>query len=389
MTRNEFIKICGILGVTWPYHTSLAATHNAIDNTKPGSSDKVLIIGAGAAGLSAGHLLKQKNIAFQILEAASGFGGRMKKTDDFADFPIPLGAEWLTVNTSVFNEIVNNHEASVNVNTTGYNQNVDYGIWENGKLLMSDLGDFNYIKFINGTWFDFYEKYIVPAISQNITYNSTVKAIDYSGRKVIVSTENEKYKADKVIVTVPLKIIQNGAVKFIPPMPKKKLKAIDSAVIWDGIKVFLEFSEKFYPAFVDVVVTPETSGQIAYFDAAYGQNTDKHVLGLFAVGEPANKYASLSDEDLKNYILAELDLIFQNKATPNYVKHIVQNWSDEPHIEGAYLNDHEDWRTVQMLGEPIGDKIYFAGEAYTSGLDWGDLHAAARAAKVAVDKITS
>ena len=38
---------------------------------------KVLIIGAGAAGLAAGHALAQRGIDFQILEASDRIGGRL------------------------------------------------------------------------------------------------------------------------------------------------------------------------------------------------------------------------------------------------------------------------------------------------------------------------
>ena len=56
---------------------------------------KILIVGAGAAGITAGHALSEKGIDFEILEASSVHGGRVKKNADFADFPIDLGAEWV------------------------------------------------------------------------------------------------------------------------------------------------------------------------------------------------------------------------------------------------------------------------------------------------------
>ncbi len=387
MTRKAFIKICGMLGVTLPFQvTSTPSKNNEISQR---SSEKVVIIGAGAAGLTAGHLLSQKGIEYQILEATPAYGGRMKKTDDFADFPIPLGAEWLTVGTGIFDEIVNDNSFSVNVNTVGYNHNDNYGLWKKDKLLLSNLGSFNYRKFVNGTWFDFFEEYIIPSVSQNVIYNSFVSSINYTGDKVFVRTQNAEYSADKVIVTVPLKIIQNGSIEFTPSLPDNKLVAIKNAVVWDGIKVFLEFSERFYPTFTDFKITPKTSGQLSYYDAAYGQNTNKNILGLFAVGAPAQNYILLDENDLKSYILNELDNIFSNQATPNYISHIVQNWSEEPHIEGAYLNDYEDWKRVRTLFESIEDKIYFAGEAYTSGNDWGGVHAAAQAAKETIEQIVS
>ena len=55
----------------------------------------VLIIGAGAAGITAGHLLAERGVDFEILEASSTHGGRVRKVDDFVDFPIDIGGEWI------------------------------------------------------------------------------------------------------------------------------------------------------------------------------------------------------------------------------------------------------------------------------------------------------
>ena len=92
MTRKEFIKICGLLGIIVPFHTS-CVTSSLINHISSKFEGKVIIIGAGAGGLSAGYLLDQLGIDFEILEASSDFGGRMKINTDFAEFPIPLGAE--------------------------------------------------------------------------------------------------------------------------------------------------------------------------------------------------------------------------------------------------------------------------------------------------------
>ena len=67
--------------------------------------EKVIIIGAGAAGLTAGHLLSQRGVDFEILEATSEYGGRMRSTNSFADFPISLGGECLHVERDVLTEI--------------------------------------------------------------------------------------------------------------------------------------------------------------------------------------------------------------------------------------------------------------------------------------------
>jgi cation diffusion facilitator CzcD-associated flavoprotein CzcO len=48
---------------------------------------KVLIIGAGAAGITAGHLLPGQGVDSEIFEASSTHGGRVRKVDNFAMHP--------------------------------------------------------------------------------------------------------------------------------------------------------------------------------------------------------------------------------------------------------------------------------------------------------------
>jgi len=386
MTRKEFLKLSALLGVGIPFQSTLSACENQI--IQPGSNEKIIIIGAGAAGLSAGYLLKQKGIDVEILEASSTFGGRMKHSTDFADFPIPLGAEWIHVEKEILEEIVNDNSVAVNIQTKGYDHDVDYGLFEGQEISVKQIGFDIDLKFINSTWFDFFETYIYPSVSGNISFNTVVDSIDYSGEKVQITSGSQEFTADRVIVTVPVKMLQAGNIDFRPALPDAKQAAISEATVWDGCKAFIEFSEKFYPAFVGFDISPETAGQKLYYDAAYGQNTNKHVLGLFAVGIGSEPYVQLSDEELKNYMLAELDAIFDGKASASYIKHQFQNWNEEPHIGGAYVYDHENWRRVKRLGDSVVDKLFFAGTAYTDGGDWGSVHAAARAARRVVDELT-
>ncbi|MBE0689330.1 MAG: FAD-dependent oxidoreductase, partial [Anaerolineae bacterium] len=55
----------------------------------------VIIIGAGAAGLAAARLLQDAGYSVCVLEARDRIGGRIWTVNDFADFPIELGAEFI------------------------------------------------------------------------------------------------------------------------------------------------------------------------------------------------------------------------------------------------------------------------------------------------------
>ena len=172
-------------------------------------------------------------------------------------------------------------------------------------------------------------------------------------------------------------------------MPDDKQDAIDNVTVWSGFKAFIEFSEKLWPVAVELAIEPESAGQKLYFDASYGQNTNQQILGLFAVGKGALPYVQLGNADLIAYILNELDELSDGMASSRYVKHIFQNWDAEPFAKGAYVYDHEDWRTVRRLGRNIDNRLFFAGTSYTTGDDWGSVHNATRSARRAVDELLS
>lgn len=364
MTREEFIRICGLFGLGL-FQGPLTAC-GSDDEPILNFSGKVLIIGAGAGGLSAGYFLNQHNIEFEILEASTRFGGRMRINTDFADFPINLGSEWLETDTGIFERIVNDPSVTVSIETH------------------PDPPD---KKFINSSWFGFFEEYIHPSVQSRIRYETIVESVDYSGSQVVVHTEDEDLTADVVILAVPLKVLQDGDIGFTPSLPQTKLDAIAESHVWGGFKAFIEFSEKFYDDEHVFSITPNTDGEKIYYDTTLGQNTPKNILGLFAVGKPADQLAAMTDTELRNHMLTELDELYNDQATAGYIRHISQNWNQEPFIKGGYLTDHADWRTVRQLGEPVGNKIFFAGGAFTDGEDWVSVHTAAESARRTVDRI--
>jgi monoamine oxidase len=365
MNRKDFVKMCGLLGIsqTLPY-TVMSCLKDTTSETR--FKGKVVIIGAGAGGLTAGYLLAQQGVDFEILEASNTWGGRMRVHNNFADFPIPLGAEWIETGTDIFKRLVN--DASVNPDIKTVEDDPDR-------------------KFVNYSWYHFYEEFILPSVAHKVKYNTVVKSINYTSQKILIDAQNTTTTADKVIVSVPLKVLQDGDLEFIPSLPANKLSAISETHIWEGFKAFFEFSNQFYSEEYVFPISPKTDGEKIFYNASLGQNTSKNILGLFVVGTPAIPYQQLSELALKEEVLRELDEIYDNQATPNYLKHISKNWNNEPFIKSGYMTDHADWRAVKTLGEPVANKLHFAGGAYTDGEDWVSVHAAALSAFKAVSEL--
>lgn len=74
---------------------------------------RVIIIGAGLAGLTAGHILGKTGIDYTILEASQVVGGRIRSLEGFADFPIELGAEEIHGRKSAWYDVIQEQNREV------------------------------------------------------------------------------------------------------------------------------------------------------------------------------------------------------------------------------------------------------------------------------------
>lgn len=385
MNRKAFIKALTFLGLS-----AISAYADAkVLNTK---SDKnkysVIIIGAGAAGIAAAYLLAKLDIDFIILEASNRYGGRLKDDTNFADFPIPLGAEWLHVDRDELNTIIADNEVEVAIDMQGYKPNSPFHHYKSGKLSKDTMGDFTDLRFANSSWLSFFEQYLLPHVRPHIRLHTEVTHVDYSGDMITVKDrQGNSYQADKLMVTVPLAMLKRGTIAFTPKLPAAKQDAIRRADVWPGMKVFIEFKEAFYPAFLEFPDSDTKTGQRAYYDAAYAHDTQHNILGLFAVGNALEHYQNDAGEFQLAWVLDELDEIYNGAASQHYIKHTVQNWTEEPFIQGAYLSDHAPRSIPKTLAQTIDQKIYFAGDAYTNEGDWGAVHNATRSAAATVKHI--
>lgn len=59
-----------------------------------------------------------------------------------------------------------------------------------------------------------------------VVYRSVVKKIEYSKTGVRVQTATHSFRADAVLVTVPLGVLKKGDIRFSPALPQRKRSAV-------------------------------------------------------------------------------------------------------------------------------------------------------------------
>ena len=357
---------------------STASNYDPLATVDDGScifqADKqVIIIGAGVAGLSAAKKLEEEGVSYQILEATDKLGGRIQKDETFADFPIDLGAEWIHEDKSILNYLINQPGNEPDVETILYQpMNVNEVVGNNiFQISNQDMIDYyaDYIteyKFKNTTWYDFINENFAQQVKQNIIYNSKVTTIDYSQDQVVLTTEDGIiYEADKVILTVSVGVLKSNAITFNPSLPAEKITALEDVEFFPGFKLFMKFSDQFYPD----VITSENEEK-TYYDVAYGKESQDNVLCLLSHGPSTEDYYLLGNTDaIVNSAIQELDGYFNGLASQNYLgSYIYEDWGQQTYTQGTWTSDFQ--AASDDLSASLNDKVYFAGETYNSHGIW-------------------
>jgi len=83
----------------------------------------------------------------------------------------------------------------------------------------------------------------------SIHLNWTANQIDWGENDdvIITSTNGDKIRANKVIITVPPLIITSSKIQFIPALPPWKVAAYDMVGMERAIKIILRFRKKLWP----------------------------------------------------------------------------------------------------------------------------------------------
>lgn len=387
--RREFLALAALLGVGGVATACGFGDDDGTGASPIGAGSRVVIVGAGAAGMTAGHLLVQAGVDITILEAAPTYGGRIKHTRDFVDFPIPLGGEWLHATEDTLVDIVADDSVSIDtrMHASDPTDLVDWIV--DGERFTAPIGNEADLTFVGSSWLDFFETYVLPSVADHITYDTQIVRVDHADDGVaLTSARGDTFEGDAAIVTVPMKILQDGDITFDPPLPSEHQDALARANIWTGMKVFVEFSERFYPTYLGFDTDEGLDGQRLYYDAAYGQESAANVLGLFTVGVLSEPYQALDPgHELRDHVLAELDAIYDGEASRTYVQHTSQNWANEPFVRAAYLQDDAPPSISRTLGHPVGARVHLAGCSYTRFNDWSSVHTAARSARDTVNRL--
>ncbi|XP_055246660.1 lysine-specific histone demethylase 2 isoform X6 [Gorilla gorilla gorilla] len=206
----------------------------------------------------------------------------------------------------------------------------------------------------------------------DIRLKSPVQCIDYSGDEVqVTTTDGTGYSAQKVLVTVPLALLQKGAIQFNPPLSEKKMKAINSLGAGIIEKIALQFPYRFWDSKVQGADffghVPPSASKRGLFAVFYDMDPQKKHSVLMSViaGEAVASVRTLDDKQVLQQCMATLRELFKEQEVPDPTKYFVTRWSTDPWIQMAYsfVKTGGSGEAYDIIAEDIQGTVFFAGEA--------------------------
>ena len=311
------------------YNSTVHAAHEAgliaADAVRADGHKAIAIVGAGMAGLSAAQRLARAGLSVRVFEGRDRIGGRIW-TNSALGPPMDCGASWI--------HGVNNNPLTALADALGMERiSTDRGDfiargsdgreipgwrlprWVAGRgqtqlsagadpeqlnrwaYWRSDEGyDGEEVIFPNG----YHEIFQALSGDYEIQLSHKIRSIGYNRHGVTLTGPEQEYKADCVIVTVPLGVLKSGDLVFERGLPPAKQDAINRLGFGLLDKLYLKFDDVFWDRDAAWIVTPESGhapGEFAYFLNFYAFFGEP-VLMLFHGATPTYSVAQLPDRTL-------------------------------------------------------------------------------------------
>jgi monoamine oxidase len=376
----------------------------------------VVVVGAGAAGVAAADRLASTGLSFVVLEARERPGGRAWTATPAAGLSVDLGCGWLhSAETNPWAEIAlrqgrtldkspppwartgsqvgPNRDAMAGFNAAigrfrervaafpaggpdaaldtllepgdPSNPMIDavstyYSGAELAKVSVRDLAAYE-DSGVNWRVREGYGAVVAGlAASAPVRYRCPVRAIDHSGRRLVLETDLGAVRCRAVIVTLSTGVIARAPDLFRPALPDK-IEACERLPLGLADKVYfrLDGAEAFEPdsrAFGNV----DVRATAAYHLRPLG----RPIIECYFGGELAQSLEPGGIEAAAAFAADELVGLFGAAFRRALSPLCYHGWRADPWAAGAYSYARPGFQTCRAkLAEPVDDRIFFAGEA--------------------------
>lgn len=243
-----------------------------------------------------------------------------------------------------------------------------------------------------------------------VKVNTPVKKVDIleegASKSVKLTTlDGTEYNTKSAVIAVPPFVFRSDYITFNPILPEGKFDALDYTYMFSACKVFVKFSQVCFPKNVQGMIMSDPEfifPEIWFRDVTNLVNPEEEEACCYATGFCTSNYAdrilAMPEEEVYAALCKQLDTVFSHlearhftaegdlpekpylpKPSEVYLGGRIQAWDpkSKPFIGGGYSAPRAGYPTNanDLLGEPVNDVLFFAGEATNIG-PAGTAHAA-------------
>jgi monoamine oxidase len=226
----------------------------------------------------------------------------------------------------------------------------------------------------------------------SIQLGTAVQSINWQQTPIKLGVVNPQgqaieLRADQVIITVPLSLLQQQAIAFTPALPAPKMQAIQSLSMGPAIKLQFVFCHPFWDSEISLFVG---LGAIpVWWVPGYQRPGFPPVLTAFVGGQAALALNAISEAKAIEVGLNDLCRLFGTDAPRQQLRQARRiSWLDDPWARGGYsfvTPGHFGARHV--LAQPLDHRLFFAGEATVTDSNPATVHGAIETGQRAAEQV--
>jgi monoamine oxidase len=176
----------------------------------------------------------------------------------------------------------------------------------------------------------------------------------------------ESYRAGAAILTVALGVLKAGTIVFDPPLPPEKRAAIDRLGFGDVFALQLRLRGGTFRSRLGDFGIVWGGTPSSFLRPRVGLGEAAEYVTAFTVGREAARRVTLPDAELVRVTVDEWDDVLPPGVSLGEVEDAaVHRWTTDPFVRGGYsfLPPHARLADRATLAAPVGERLFFAGEA--------------------------
>ncbi len=382
----------------------------------------VAVIGAGSAGLAAARMLAEADVTFKVFEAMDRIGGRAWTNSDRFGIPFDIGCAWIhaadrnpyfleavdagwtmhhhdmgvdrlyfgnrraspeeealmKVADATLQGMIDRHEgpddrlSSLIEQAHGLRASATFsGPMDFGK----DDDEISIQDFRNAAELDpnYFTREGFGALVARfgagvpVELGTPVRKLDWHGEGVAVLTDRGTLQARAAIVTASPAVLAFDEIRFDPALPDSYMEAIFDLPMGMLTKIPIEITATHLDLadFDDILIEGHARHDLYFLGFPFGLD----LMVGFVGGDFAWEMEAAGEEAGVDFVVGRLCDLFGNDVRRHVGRSAMTRWGGERFVRGAYAAARPGKAAARAtLAEPVGERIWFAGEALAGPL---------------------